>query len=104
METIGWFQNNIFGFEVDRYMKCKSKDQTLAPGKVWVDEDDSEDGVEGHAEAPRAEDGDDPGEDDPLEDADVDRVNSPTKWATVHPTSGYSSSHQGHHLKKKEVM
>ena len=85
-------------------MKCKSKDQTLAPGKVWVDEDDSEDGVEGHAEAPRAEDGDDPGEDDPLEDADVDRVNSPTKWATVHPTSGYSSSHQGHHLEKKEVI
>ena len=90
--------NNIFGFEVDRYMKCKSKDQTLAPGKVWVDEDDSEDGVEGHADAPRAEDGDDPGEDDPLEDADVDGVDATAKGAAIHPAPCYPSSHQGHHL------
>ena len=67
------------GFEVGRYLKYKSKVQALAPGKVRVDEDHSEDGVESHADAPRAEDGDDPGEDNPLEDADVDGVNAPAK-------------------------
>ena len=87
-------------FEVDRYLKYESKIQALAPSEVRVDEDHSEDGVERHADAPRAEDGDDPGEDDPLEDADVDRVNASAKGATVHPAPSYSSSHQRHHLER----
>ena len=60
-------------------MKYESKIQTLAPGKVRVDKDHPKDGVERHADASRAEDGDDPGEDDPLEDADVDGVNATAK-------------------------
>ena len=88
----------LLRFEVGRYLKRERKIQALAPGKVRVDEDHSEDGVERHADAPGAEDGDDPGEDDPLEDADVDRVDAPAKGATVHPAPSYPSSHQRHHL------
>ena len=90
----------LLRFEVGRYLKYESKIQALAPGEVRVDKDHSEDGVEGHAEGPWAEDGDDPGEDDPLEDADVDRVEAPAKGATVHPAPCYPSSHQSHHLER----
>ena len=79
-------------------MKYESKIQALAPGEVRVDKDHSEDGVEGHAEGPRAEDGDNPGEDDPLEDADVDGIHPAAKGATVHPAPRDACTHQRHHL------
>ena len=90
----------LLRFEVGRYLKYESKIQALAPGEVRVDKDHSEDGVERHADAPRAEDSDDPGKDDPLEDADVDRVDASPKGATVHPAPCYPSSHQRHHLER----
>ena len=51
--------------------KCVSMVKALAPREVWVDKNDPENWVESHADSARAQDGDDPGKEDPLEHADV---------------------------------
>ena len=43
----------------------------LAPREVRVDKNDPENRVESHADSAGAQDGDDPGKEDPLEHADV---------------------------------
>ena len=45
--------------------------KALAPLEVRVDKNDPENRVESHADSARAQDGDDPGKEDPLEHADV---------------------------------
>ena len=45
--------------------------KALAPREVWVDKNDPENWVESHADSARAQDGDDPGKEDPFEHADV---------------------------------
>ena len=89
--------------------------KALAPLEVRVDKNDPENRVESHADSARAEDGDHPGKEDPLEhadvhlwiknlnlnleEADVHRLDPAAKGAAVHPPPGNARPYQGHHLK-----
>ena len=64
-------RSTILRFEVDRYLKYVSMVKALAPREVRVDKNDPENRVESHTDSARAQDGDDPGKEDPLEHADV---------------------------------
>ena len=60
-----WVDRNV-SKNVSRYVV-----KALAPREVRVDKNDPENWVESHTDSARAQDGDHPGKEDPLEHADV---------------------------------